>query len=121
MPSAKNKKTFNALFGNRLHLITLMKMNDFYLSQDNRVLVSSISAAAATIFLFYIDEGAYNFRWMAHAGNWIPFVFYTGILLGIQLFVSEVVLIFFNGRVKTVASVLMSVILVILMMLAFSK
>jgi hypothetical protein len=41
-----------------------------------------------TLFLFYIDEGYYDFRWMKRAGNWVPFVIYVAIIYGLYLFVS---------------------------------
>jgi hypothetical protein len=47
-----------------------------------------IFAIIFTLFLFYIDEGYYDFRWMQRAGNWIPFVVYVAIIYGLYLFVS---------------------------------
>lgn len=36
-----------------------------------------------TLFLFYIDEGFYDFRWMLNVGNWIVFLVYVaGIYVG---------------------------------------
>ena len=41
-----------------------------------------ISSLAVVLFLFFIDEGYYNFNWMADLGNWVAFVIYfTTILL----------------------------------------
>jgi len=40
--------------------------------------------AIFTLFLFCIDEGYYDFRWMRNIGNWIAFVPY--LLLSYLLF-----------------------------------
>ena len=39
-----------------------------------------ISAISITFFLFYIDEGYYDLRWMNNLGNWIVFCLYAMIL-----------------------------------------
>ena len=75
----------------------------------------------ATLFLSYIDEGYYNFKWMARPGNRIPFVFYSGALLGIQMIVSELLFGNFSTLVKSIASILTAATLLILMMPAFAK
>ena len=38
-----------------------------------------------TLFLFYIDEGFYNFKWMLNVGNWIAFLIYVAVIYGVQL------------------------------------
>jgi hypothetical protein len=35
-----------------------------------------IPSVALVLFLFYIDEGWYSFRWMLNWGNWAVFVLY---------------------------------------------
>lgn len=42
-------------------------------------------AVVTTLFLFYIDEGYYDFRWTENAGNWFVFVIYVGMIWGLQL------------------------------------
>ena len=52
-------------------------------------------AAIITMFLFYIDEGYYNFNWMKSFGNWVVFVIYVLLLTLIQVacwFVGKTVL-----------------------------
>lgn len=46
----------------------------------NSVLFSAINSFLISQFLFFIDEGSYDFRWMTNAGNWLVFVFYFMIL-----------------------------------------
>jgi len=32
-----------------------------------------------TQYLFYLDEGYFDFRWMENPGNWLMCFFYTGL------------------------------------------
>ena len=43
-----------------------------------------IISVVASLFLFYIDEGYYNFQWMKSWGNWIVFMIYAGIIFVVQ-------------------------------------
>ena len=45
-----------------------------------------------TLFLFYIDEGYYNFKWMLNIGNWLIFMLYVSILFLAQMLVIKAVL-----------------------------
>jgi hypothetical protein len=36
------------------------------------------AALLTTLFLFYIDEGYNDFRWMKEPGNWFAFIIYGG-------------------------------------------
>lgn len=40
-----------------------------------------------TQFLFFIDEGYYDFRWMKSVGNWLVFFIYFLIIAAFQLVV----------------------------------
>jgi hypothetical protein len=42
------------------------------------LLVSILVSIGVTLFLFYIDEGYYDLRWMKDARNWLWFVVYAG-------------------------------------------
>lgn len=42
-------------------------------------------AMVITLFLFYIDEGYYDFRWMKYGGNWVAFFIYVAVIYGAQL------------------------------------
>jgi hypothetical protein len=52
-------------------------------SRDS-LLIPLASAFVITFFLFFIDEGYYDFRWMMSWGNWIVFVVYLVLLFPIQ-------------------------------------
>ena len=43
-----------------------------------------IISVVASLFLFYIDEGFYNFQWMKFWGNWIVFIIYAVIIFLVQ-------------------------------------
>ena len=43
-----------------------------------------IISVVATLFVFYIDEGFYNFQWMKSWGNWIVLIIYAGIIFLVQ-------------------------------------
>jgi hypothetical protein len=59
-------------------------MNKTTRSLNNKNIVLLAISAFVTLFLFYIDEGYYNFKWMLDAGNWVVFLLYLGILFSIQ-------------------------------------
>lgn len=48
-------------------------------------LISFVVAFLITNFLFFIDEGYYDFRWMKEAGNWFVFLVYVLIQFAGQL------------------------------------
>lgn len=48
-------------------------------------------AAGVTLFLFYIDEGYYNFKWMLNIGNWVVFAIYVSILFFAQWLIIKTV------------------------------
>ncbi|MBD77740.1 MAG: hypothetical protein CL840_02210 [Crocinitomicaceae bacterium] len=70
------------------------------------IVILVLSALLITIFLFFIDEGYYNFKWMANVGNWIPFVVYAVAILAGQLLVSKFLLRNFKGSAKTPISII---------------
>jgi len=49
--------------------------------------ISLLMAVMLTFFLFFIDEGYYNFDWMNRGANWIGFAIYS-----IVLFVGQIVI-----------------------------
>lgn len=61
-----------------------------------RVYKALAISIAVTLFLFFIDEGYYNFNWMADVGNWVAFLIYVVLLL-----IPQLVLIYFFGRIET--------------------
>lgn len=66
-------------------------------SRLSEVLVPMLIAASATMFLFYIDEGYYDFRWMNDFGNWFVFFIYLGILTGAQVLMGRLFFRRFKG------------------------
>lgn len=85
------------------------------------VLFIFLSAMMITFMLFYIDEGAYNFKWMRDAGNWIPFVLYTSGMIGGQVFIHQLFLKKQSGKHKLVFTALLGIPLGILFTIAFLK
>lgn len=55
-------------------------MLSIFRSAYGRIFLASLSI---TMFLFFIDEGYYDFRWMKRVGNWIPFVIYLSLIFGL--------------------------------------
>jgi hypothetical protein len=57
-------------------------------SASRKIININKAAAVATIvivlFLFYIDEGYYDFRWMKEWGNWVVFIIYLLIVFPIM-------------------------------------
>lgn len=48
------------------------------------ILPATIATVVMVMFLFYIDEGYYDFRWMRNAGNWLMFVVYLAFVFPMQ-------------------------------------
>jgi len=53
--------------------------------KDNNLIILFISAICITLFLFFIDEGYYNFKWMASGMNWLIFVIYATVIFLVEL------------------------------------
>lgn len=62
------------------------------------------STLLLTSFLFFIDEGYYDFRWMLDPGNWIVFIIYCMVLFAIQMLFFELVFRNYRGRGKLLLS-----------------
>ncbi|WP_442787595.1 hypothetical protein [Flavobacterium suncheonense] len=54
----------------------------------NLTLFSALNSFLVTQFLFFIDEGFYDFRWMKDIGNWIVFTVYFIVLFGMLLLIN---------------------------------
>jgi hypothetical protein len=59
-----------------------------------------ISAMLIVMFLFFIDEGYYNFNWMAQWGNWIAFGMYMIIFFPLLWLVAHFLLRSVDGWKK---------------------
>ncbi len=64
------------------------------------VFIPFFSALLITLFLFFIDEGYYDFRWMMSWGNWIVFVMYLILLFPVQWVISHFLFRKFQGTQK---------------------
>ncbi len=50
---------------------------------SKEVIIYLSSAFGITMLLFFLDEGYYDFRWMASLGNWMAFaVYFSAIFWG---------------------------------------
>jgi len=61
-------------------------------------------ATLITMYLFYLDEGYFNFMWMKNFGNWIFFMIYGSFFLFGQLLVKRFVLKNYTGLLQTILS-----------------
>lgn len=61
-----------------------------------QILTAALLAISVTLFLFYIDEGYYNFNWMRQAWHWAIFFMYAAFL-----FIGEMIILFLFFRKPT--------------------
>jgi len=45
---------------------------------------AALATVAVVFFLFFIDEGYYDLRWMGDAGNWFMFLVYLAFVFPVQ-------------------------------------
>lgn len=64
------------------------------------ILISLLNSTLVILFLFYMDEGYYNFNWMLHLGNWIAFGFYMLAFSTGQLITHQLILAHYKGANK---------------------
>lgn len=64
------------------------------------ILLSLLNSTLIILFLFYIDEGYYNFNWMQNIGNWIAFTFYILAFSTGQLITHQLILTHYKGSNK---------------------
>ncbi|WP_313807471.1 hypothetical protein [Flavobacterium sp.] len=60
--------------------------------KNNELSTIYINAFLIAQFLFFIDEGYYDFRWMKDIGNWIVFFIYFGILTAVLFLLNSLLL-----------------------------
>lgn len=78
-------------------------------SFGSSLLPALVAALLIVMFLFYIDEGYYDFRWMAEAGNWFVFVLYMVVFVPVQWVIAHFVFGRWTGWKKVMAMVALSV------------
>jgi len=54
-------------------------------SETEKFILPLFVSIIITLFLCYIDEGDYNFKWMLNIGNWISFFVYLAAIYLVQL------------------------------------
>ena len=64
-----------------------------------------INAVIITCYLFYLDEGNFNFKWMLNIGSWIVFIPYAAVFFFSQFIVSKFVFRKQKGMANTLWSV----------------
>ncbi|MFY0644927.1 MAG: hypothetical protein JXR19_10715 [Bacteroidia bacterium] len=91
-------------------------MNKLSLTKQNtEVWLLAAATLVITLFLFFIDEGYYNFHWMRSVGNWIAFLIYFTLIFFFQLLISQVVLRNFHGKGKAVISIVLGTTIALLL------
>lgn len=82
---------------------------------DN-VVAPLIPTLLLVLFLFYIDEGWYSFRWMLNWGNWIVFVIYLVAIYPVFWLISRFVFKTFHGLTKLILIALLGIPLMMLLL-----
>ncbi len=75
----------------------------------SELLPAFIAAFLIVMILFFVDEGYYDFRWMADWGNWFVFGIYMLIFFPLQWFMSYLLFRKMTGWKKVAVMVLISV------------
>lgn len=70
--------------------------------QKSDLFIPLISAFLIVMYFAYIDEGYYDFRWMADAGNWIAFAMYMAVFFAIQWSIYKYVLGFLKTPLRQI-------------------
>jgi hypothetical protein len=73
--------------------------------KEEDLLTPFLAALLIVLFLFFIDEGYYNFRWMMDWGNWFVFGLYMVIFFPIQWAISHFVFRSLEGWKKLAAMI----------------
>jgi hypothetical protein len=57
----------------------------------NSLVIYTLVAILFTTFLFFIDEGYYNFNWVFNWGSWVVFALYSFVIFVFQIIVEVLV------------------------------
>jgi hypothetical protein len=74
---------------------------------NKEILFPLLSALFITLFLFYIDEGYYNFKWMLKASNWAAFIIYFVPLFGIPFLLIQFLKKYLTVNVNYILSIML--------------
>lgn len=72
--------------------------------KDYGLAILTITSIAIAMFLGFIDEGHYNFKWMNNIGNWIALSVYALFIFLGQLLFYKVILRGYKGQGKALLS-----------------
>lgn len=87
--------------------------------KKDTLIIFVTSSILITLFLFFIDEGYYNFKWMTHWGNWVAFVIYVVPIFLAQVLVYRLIPEKYRGRGIAALSILIGVTMGILFVVKF--
>lgn len=76
------------------------------LQKQNISLILLINSTFITLFLFFIDEGYYNFNWMSNAGAWFVFLMYSLFLFFVQIGISKLIGLKIKSSLKIVLGII---------------
>lgn len=63
--------------------------------------IPTFTSVLVIFFLFFIDEGYYNFNWMKEPGNWVAFVIYLLAFIFGQTIARFLILKKYSGKYRT--------------------
>jgi hypothetical protein len=66
----------------------------------NPTLINMLSAFGLITFMFFIDEGHYNFQWTKDGWVWLLFFVYTGAAMAGQIITADLLLKNYKGKRK---------------------
>lgn len=75
----------------------------------NRAIIYAVVSFVLTSFLFFIDEGYYNFNWTTELRNWVAFLFYAGSMFFGQVLTDQLILRSLRHRNKTILTCIIGV------------
>jgi hypothetical protein len=82
---------------------------------NKELLFPLLSALFITLFLFYIDDGYYNFNWMLKASNWAAFIIYFVPLFGIPFLLIQFLKKYLTVNTNYILSIALGSIVALLM------
>jgi len=80
-------------------------MNVIQTKSTKQEFILLASSVLLTLYLFYIDEGYYNFNWMFKMSNWFAFIIYVFPIFGFQLLILKLIGNKFSFEIATIISI----------------
>jgi len=82
-------------------------------TETKKFLLPLFVSIIITLFLVYIDEGNYNFKWMLNLGNWVAFFIYVSVIYVAQLILILPVFRFAPKFILTVTRIILIILAVL--------